>query len=315
MSEPGYWRARVLMWRWRAAGCLSAIASALSPDRLRITLWPGSTPSRGTTRTVVIPASRALSASDTRTRSRAIACGASGLGEGVAAAPLLAAPPGLAVTAGRPVPEKPSMRPGVRTRLSARITRASGGTATRGPTASITPSRMTSVPRSWVGPDTVTMRAPTSAYTSDRAAGAASGHAHTAATKAADNLHLLSWGALAARPPDPPLATRESIPLRSRRLRITLMAAVADGVGVGGGRPRRVGLHQRVVGAGSRRLDQRQGGDMGVVAGEGDQMQALSPQLHTEGGAEPGRVLGGHATTVAAREVGGRLLAQHRREG
>src|SRR3989441_4247681 len=273
MSEPGYWRARVLMWRWRAAGCLSAIASALSPDKLRITLWPGSTPSRGMTRTVVIPASRALSASAARTLSRAIACGASGLDVGVAAAPLPAAPPGLAVTAGRPVPEKPSMRPGVSTKLSARMTRASGGTAALGPTASITPSRMTSVPRSWVGPDTVTMRASTSAYTSDRAAGAASGRAHTITTSATAN----------------PILT------------VTSVAAVADGVGVGGGRPRRVGLHQRVVGAGLRRLDQRQRSDVGVVAGQGDQMQAVSPQLHTERGADPGRVLGGHATAVAGR--------------
>ena len=44
-------------------------------------------------------------------------------------------------------------------------------------------------------------------------------------------------------------------------------------------------------------------------------MQAVSPQLHAEGGADPGRVLGGHATALAGREVGGRLLAQHRREG
>src|SRR2546425_12060145 len=273
MSEPGYWRARVLMWRWRAAGCLSAIASALSPDKLRIPLWPGSTPSRGMTRTVVIPASRALSASAARTLSRAIACGASGLDVGVAAAPLPAAPPGLAVTAGRPVPEKPSMRPGVSTKLSARMTRASGGTAALGPTASITPSRMTSVPRSWVGPDTVTMRASTSAYTSHPAAGAASGRAHTITTSATAN----------------PILT------------VTSVAAVADGVGVGGGRPRRVGLHQRVVGAGLRRLDQRQRSDVGVVAGQGDQMQAVSPQLHTERGADPGRVLGGHATAVAGR--------------
>jgi len=73
------------------------------------------------------------------------------------------------------------------------MTRASGGTAALGPTASITPSRMTSVPRSWVGPDTVTMRPPTSAYTSDRAAGAASGRAHTAATTAAANRLRTAW--------------------------------------------------------------------------------------------------------------------------
>src|SRR5439155_15986999 len=57
------------------------------------------------------------------------------------------------------------------------------------------------------------------------------GHRRRRRAQARDGLHgrqalsalKLSWGVLAAHPPDPPLATREGIPLRSRRCCLLLV--------------------------------------------------------------------------------------------
>src|SRR5439155_14547558 len=90
---------------------------------------------------------------------------AAGAGE----APPPPAPPGRAGAEGRPRPPKASMSPGVMVSPFASLTRASGGAATPAPTASIRPSRTTTVASSYTGPETVTTRPPTIAKTSRRA--------------------------------------------------------------------------------------------------------------------------------------------------
>jgi hypothetical protein len=92
-----------------------------------------------------MPASRAFATSGTIfTRSRVSAWGASGLAAGAPDPPPEPPLPPRA-GAGSPIAESPSIRPGVTTSPLPEITRAPAGGVTSGPTAVISPSRITTV--------------------------------------------------------------------------------------------------------------------------------------------------------------------------
>ena len=283
------------MWRCRAAGCRSTIASGLSPPRLRSTLWPGSTPSlrdherRGDPAVARLQRVRDAHAVEGQRlrREREFAAGARRRRR--------PPPPGRGSREARS-PPKPSTRPGVTASPLPSMTRAPGGARDVGPDR--VDEAVAHHDRALLvdgAPDTVITRAPTIAWVSACCASAC----ERGERQRRDEKRVVAW-----------LLRRASSRAASLR-RVQGTAVEREEVGERGSRG--VGLHQPVVGRLAVRVERARAcrrSASGARAAPGRSARSAAPCRAPRPPRACARREAG-ATTVAARS-GGRAAAHGR---